>query len=486
MTGLEQLVADADISLTSVFLWHVTFVYLIVLMFLSFVIYKSSDDKIFLTYFVYVSLLFTYIVCRNYYLEDLRSYLPVYLYSYFIQVVYLCVYFYFGLSIINFKIHYPNFTKWVYRYLFLSSGIGLIIFLISLFELVPPHYIKIYYSRIFFPVHISIALVILYKSVFLKQEKQRVYFIVGSIFYLVLGVAAVVTSVFNVKEIIITQISFFYLAIIIECTFFAIGLGIRVRDMSIGKLEAERKLNAAQKELQQQMLQQIRQQEEDNLALQTEKEFQTLATQVALLENKVLRSQMNSHFIFNVINSIKAYIIEQNTTEAIKYLNKFSKLIRKILNSSIDENSTLADELATIRLYVDIEKIRLPDELDIDIEMDIAQDPSTIVFPALLMQPFVENAIWHGLMPSHSGNRIRIKVFNPAAGNIRIEIIDNGIGYTRSMSQKTRTESHQSHGMNITRERIQQFNKKKKSQLSFDIEDVPTGGTCVWIHIKTD
>lgn len=483
MNGMDYLLIITDFSLPAVFLWHVTFVYLIVLMFLSFIIYKNSKDRIFFTYFVYVSLLFSYVLCRSYYFDNLRGHLYIYLYSYFIQVLYLCVYFHFGLSVLNFKKHFPNLTKWVYRYLYIASGIGLITSLAVLFELIPYFYIKTYFLSIFFPTHVSIALLILYNSLLLKQEKQRIYFIIGSIFYLVFGLAAILTSYYKVRDMIITQVSFFYLAIIIECTFFAIGLGIRVRDMAVAKLVTERKLNATQKELQKKILQQLKQQKEDNLALRKEKEVQTLATQIALLENKVLRSQMNSHFIFNVLNSIKAYIIEQNVPKAVTYLNKFSKLMRQVLEASRSEIYTLSDEIKAIKLYVDIEKMRVSDSLDSNIDIDIQQKTGDIAFPPLLMQPFVENAIWHGLMPSAGEKTLSIRVFNDGT-DIMIEILDNGVGYSNSLSKKIDSKTHHSHGMSITKERIDQFNNKHNNKLSFGIKDRLDGvGTKVWIRI---
>ncbi len=472
-----------DLSLLSVFLWHITFVYLIVLIVLSYIIYRNNRDKIFLYYFIYVFLLFTYIVCRNYYFREIQTYRSVYLYSYYVQVLYLCVYFHFGLLFINFKIYFPNFTKWLYRYLALALGIGTLIFIAGLSGWVHSSSMVDYYHKYFYPVHISFAIVIIYRAIQLKQERLRVYFLIGTISYLILGTVAVLTSFYQPAGFMVRPIAYFYIAIIIECTFFAIGLGLRIRYIYTGKLETERQLNAAQKELQIQMQRQIEQQEEDKKALQREKELQTLATQVALLENRVLHSQMNSHFIFNVLNSIKAYIIEKNVAKAVTYLNKFSKLIRWVLEASRNENYTFADEISAIRLYVDIEKMRVSDNLTSVVNIDIQQNPETIPFPPLLIQPFVENAIWHGLMPSHREKKLSIQVFNIDT-DILIEIIDNGIGYSNSLREKKILDTHRSHGMDITKERIDQFNKKNKLQISFGIKDRADAiGTRVWIRI---
>lgn len=469
----------------TVFLWHVTFVYLIVHVILSATIYSNTKDKVFLYYFGYVFLLFTYIVTRNYYFMEIRTCLFVHLYTFYVQVIYLCIYFYFGLSIINFKTYYPRFTQWTYRYMWVMIGIGTLIFVAGLFRWISPGYMADYYHKVFFPIHTSIALFIIYRTFSLKEERLRYYFLIGTVIYIIFGTIAVVSTFYGNREALIQPISYFYIGIIIESTFFAIGLGIRIKNIYSDKLKAERKLNLAQKELQTQMLQQIEQQEQLNISLQREKELQVLATQVAQLENKVLRSQMNSHFIFNVLNSIKAYIIEQNVDKAVTYLNKFSKLMRRVLEASRNENYTLADEISAIQLYVDIEKMRVSDSLTSVININIQQEAETIPFPALLIQPFVENAIWHGLMPSHRTKELSIQVFNTDV-DILIEILDNGIGYTNSLREKKTLGKHRSHGMDITKERIEQFNQKNKLHISFGIEDrTDTIGTRVWIHIDT-
>ena len=473
-----------DLSLLSVFLWHITFVYLIVLNFLSFVIYRNTKDKLFLYYFSYVFLLFTYIVCRNYYFMEIQQYVPVFLYSYYVQVLYLCVYFYFGLSIINFKSYFPLFTKRLYRYLVVVLGIGSLLFLAGLFRWMPANYMADYYHKFFFPIHISIAVVIIYRAIQLRQERLRIYFLIGTISYLILGTVAVLANFYQPPGITVRPVAYFYIAIIIECTFFAIGLGIRVGRLYADKLETERRLNAAQRELQAQMQKQIDQQEQDKLVLQTEKEVQMLATQVALLENKVLRSQMNSHFIFNVLNSIKAYIIERDVEKAVTYLNKFSKLMRRVLDASREDHHTLADEIKAINLYLDIEKMRIREELTVNFSMHIQQNPESLYLPALLLQPFVENAIWHGLMHSPREKRLSISIHNDENA-ILIEIMDNGVGYSRSLQLKKESEMHRSYGVDITRERIAQFNKKHSMQIGFGLEDLQhREGTRVWIRIN--
>ncbi|MGS0525604.1 sensor histidine kinase [Zobellia nedashkovskayae] len=120
---------------------------------------------------------------------------------------------------------------------------------------------------------------------------------------------------------------------------------------------------------------------------------------VLTLEQSMLRSQMNPHFLFNSLNSIKLYIINNEQKNAVHYLNKFSKLVRKILESSSMREIPLAEELETVDLYMNIENIRFSNEIDFKIRVDKNIDTHTVKIPSLILQPFLENAIWHGLSP---------------------------------------------------------------------------------------
>lgn len=460
------------------FAWHVAFVYLLVLFFLSFIIYRNTRDRIFFNYTAYVGLLITYILCRNYYFPDfLKEYRWAYLYSYLVQVLYLCIYFHFGMMLLNFKHHYPRFTSWIYRYLILMIGMGVIVFMLAAMDWVPDRYMASYYVRIFFPVHILVALMILYRAFLLRQEEQRFYFLTGSVFYLVFGTFALLKSSYPYfKDInigLLEPMGYFFVGVILECTFFAIGLGIRVKNLYQGKLEVEQQLN---------------------IALQKEKDMQTLAAKVALLENKVLRSQMNSHFIFNVLNAIKAYIVERDVDNSVKYLSKFSQLMRKILDKSMDERGNLADELDTVELYLAVEKMRMSEELSIDWTVTTERDLSLVPFPSLLLQPLVENAIWHGLLPITGKKKLQIIVqIIPGSApsgsepihELWIEVLDNGLGYTQSLSAPREASKHRSYGIEIIRERIARFNTLQPTyEMCFGINDrYPASGTRVWIRM---
>lgn len=191
------------------------------------------------------------------------------------------------------------------------------------------------------------------------------------------------------------------------------------------------------------------------------------------LEQTMLRSQMNPHFLFNSLNSIKHYIINNEQKNAVHYLNKFSKLVRKILETSSMKEITLEEELETITLYMNIENIRFNDEIDFGVDIDPGVNPASVKIPSLILQPFLENALWHGLSSKEGEKRIRISVSQEQAGSIRIAIRDNGIG--REAAEKLRESKvlqRKSVGISITRERLTNFSRIFQNSFDLSIRDL--------------
>ena len=184
-----------------------------------------------------------------------------------------------------------------------------------------------------------------------------------------------------------------------------------------------------------------------------------------------LRTQMNPHFIFNCLNSIKLYAEENDTASASAFLSSFSKLIRKMLDSTRSEKIILADEIEMIQLYLNMEKMRLKEKLNFIISINDDVDVNFIEIPTLLIQPYLENAIWHGLMPKEKGGIITINIKNEGTDNLVISIIDDGIGRTKSDQLKT-DKSHTSLGTKLTNERIRIYNEKYKTHCKISISDI--------------
>ena len=189
--------------------------------------------------------------------------------------------------------------------------------------------------------------------------------------------------------------------------------------------------------------------------------------QTLLLQQKLFRSQMNPHFIFNSLTSIQNYILEENPDKASKYLSRFSKLVRNILDSSTEEYVTLQEEIQTIENYLELQKIRFQDKFDYTIEVDEAIHPENIVIPPMLAQPFIENSIEHGIKHRPSKGDIFIR-FTLKNGSVVFEVEDNGIGREKAKEILFRqNREHKSLATAITLERIRVLNKKLKKKLWF-------------------
>jgi ligand-binding sensor domain-containing protein len=204
------------------------------------------------------------------------------------------------------------------------------------------------------------------------------------------------------------------------------------------------------------------------------KEFER-KVEMSKIELKALRSQMNPHFVFNSLNSIQHYIVNSKSEEAIKYLSKFARLIRMILNYSDKPTVTVGEDLESLKLYIELEKMRFEDKFDYDIEVDASVELDYDIMPPMLMQPYVENAILHGLNPKPEKGLLNIRL--RSENNFLIcTITDNGIGREKSTAIKLGSpgKNHRSLGMKITEERLKILNEINASRLSVVITDNKT------------
>jgi ligand-binding sensor domain-containing protein len=197
--------------------------------------------------------------------------------------------------------------------------------------------------------------------------------------------------------------------------------------------------------------------------------------QVAMSRNelKALRAQMNPHFVFNSLNSIQHFILTNKTSDAGKYLNKFARLMRVILNNSEKSLITIQEELEYLQLYLELEEMRF--EGKFSWKVDISEDIDTDYFeiPAMLLQPYVENAILHGLMPKQGEGHLEI-IMRLKQNKLICSIVDDGIGRekAREMRQLSNRKDHKSLGMKITHDRLELINRLHGSQLSLTITDL--------------
>ena len=194
------------------------------------------------------------------------------------------------------------------------------------------------------------------------------------------------------------------------------------------------------------------------------------------LENKMeaLRAQMNPHFISNSLNAIDSLINQERNDEASEYIIDFSRLCRLVLNHSKEKWITLEEELETLNYFIVLEKLRLGDNLTYSIEVDDELNQTDIRIPPMLLQPFVENAIWHGIQKKQAPGHLEVAVFKNDIGQLECHITDDGIG--REKAQALQQESvleRQSWGMQITKERMDAVKKIQGSVL--EITDLKPG-----------
>jgi len=188
-------------------------------------------------------------------------------------------------------------------------------------------------------------------------------------------------------------------------------------------------------------------------------------------ELQALRSQMNPHFIFNTLNSIQNFISKNESKDASIYLSKFAKLMRATLANTKRQRISLKDEIETLTLYLELEQLRLNNKFSYEILVDETIDTQYEQIPSMLIQPYVENAIWHGISHKEGNGIIRIQFLPESEHLLKCVVEDNGIGRENAIKLKQNTTSP-SFGMNITKERVELLNSLNGNQLSVKINDL--------------
>ncbi len=205
-----------------------------------------------------------------------------------------------------------------------------------------------------------------------------------------------------------------------------------------------------------------------------------IQSNITSLEQKALQAMMNPHFVFNVMNSIQHFINQADPKAANQVLSDFASLVRKHLEICMNSTISVQEELVYLQLYLSLEKIRFSDKMHYEITIDKNIDTEEIVIPSMLIQPFLENAILHGIMPKEEGGVIKLN-FNLDKTDLLITIIDNGIGI--SNSAKLIKTGHVSRGMALIRERVGLLNRLNKRHIFIDQQQTGDFGTEVLIRI---
>jgi len=393
--------------------------------------------------------------------------------------IYYIIYFVFAFEFLRVREEFPKWTAICFKALYILISICAIKFILYLFT---GNYNIVsdgYYVFVIYMLSLSVICYILF---FMQKNPLKYYIIVGSLILLVFSVVSLIlySGKLEKGEEIASAYNILYLGFILENILFSLGLGqkqkmiLEERNASQQKLikqlkENERLKAEAQKKLEKDVEGLNKKAEEktlENLKIKFDKEL-------AELKISTLRNQMNPHFIFNSLNSVKRYVIDNEKENAVYYLNKFSKLIRKILSASMIKEISLAEEIETTELYVNIENIRFNNEIVFKLTIDEGLNLDTIYIPSLILQPFIENAIWHGLSTKKEDKILTIKVFKEGDSHLNIEITDNGIGRKRAAEIKDKKlHKRDSVGLAITEERLQNFAESREYNYKLQFIDL--------------
>ncbi len=202
-----------------------------------------------------------------------------------------------------------------------------------------------------------------------------------------------------------------------------------------------------------------------------EQEKYEMKNKISTMENQALQSLMHPHFVFNSLNSIQSYINDNDKENANRYLSKFAKLIRLNLNSGINGFITIEDEMERLQLYLSLEQLRFERQFSFNIEVNKVLEAEMLYLPSMILQPFVENSIWHGILPSKQTGVITIDFNVFKNNNLCITITDNGIGVEKSKANSIH-KKHESKGLALIFARLQLLSEKYKKPFTIK-ESIP-------------
>jgi len=331
------------------------------------------------------------------------------------------------------------------------------------------------------------------------------YFLVGNALFLMGVVLSTLLSLGLVEfELLasLSPINHFQIGVLgeIMCFSFALGYNVRLLERErnnnqmayIGQLQINQEfVEKSNRELTEKLDERTKEVLAMSEAMQVQKEAHLRSEfefQLGEMEMQALRAQMNPHFIFNSLNTIRYFVLNNENEKASDYLGKFARLLRMVLQNSRENTIPLSEELEALRLYLEIEARRFGDSFRYRIIVPEDLDTDAIIVPPLLLQPFAENAIWHGLLHSDKPDKELVVRITEEADACVFTIEDNGVGRDKAHEMKSRSATHKkSFGMQITNKRVELFNKNFASQIEIDVRDLvsPDGevaGTSVEIR----
>jgi len=471
------------IGIFSIFIIGFLFVILIQNIFF----YSSHKDKAYLWYAIYVFLILfdQTIINISIFTYDVLGIIPAYYIpihpalEWLYNSAYVIFVIEFGGSLL-FEKKTSKIIKQIIKYL---VYVLVLLFLLELFF--QGYLVRWGFLLLLVPALIILSIYI-YFYLFKMKTPVKYYIIIGSLAFSIFSILGLTYSVFFGKEKFDSW-WLFYIGVFIENIFFSLGLVVKQNLILKESTEYQEKLIIQYRE-NESLKSSINERLKKEVALKSneiislnkaaEKErIKQLETnfekEIAELKVTSLQSQMNPHFIFNSLNSIKLNIINNNKQNAVYYLNKFSKLIRKILTISREKEVSLQDEIDTLELYVSIENLRFKNSISFSKNIDTSINLETVKIPPLILQPFIENAIWHGLSPKEGDKSLSLSILKSNENCIHISIEDNGIGRKKAFEfQQQKMIQKKSVGLKLTEERLSIFGNKNNIKHQIIIEDL--------------
>lgn len=465
-----------NISIQEFALWHFTTAFLAIIITISLIIYNYNKERIYIQYALYNFFLLLFLVAKSGYLFNwYSSYSNTSLFclNWIIQIIYHNIHIIFGIEYLSIPSYSIKLSKKIRAITFVEIAVSIAISLFEILKILPIHSTYFFFLYIHLPYYIIIATIVLSKT-FYKTSIIKVLFFVGSILYAFFALLSMYFTIVRIDVFIIDTIMYFYIGIVLDVIFFSLGLGLRIKQVSDLKIKFERDSNVLQKEIQKKL-------EKENQLLIEQNEKEKLKSTLYALQNRLQKNHLKSHFFFNVMNSIKANVIEKNKDETIKFINLFSKFIRKTFETNFKDYQTVDEEINTISLYLQLEHRRMDGEFEFKINFNRTPKTENAIIPTLLLQPFVENSIWHGALKSKEKGTIEINIYLEN-NDIVISIKDNGPGFSIQ-----KNNNHESKGIEITNDRIKFFNESQNNyNISYEIRNnEEQNGSIVFIYIHT-
>lgn len=457
----DILLVYAGICFLAIFFYFIFFLYtktriyfLLVLTILSSVLLKLNSFGVVLNYpkaepAIVAFVILSYCLFASKFIE-FKKHFSSFSYYLFVAII---------MSIVSFQLFSPIFLPWQ-----TASNISMLLFIVSV---------------------LYAPAMVLYLWISNRSKEARFFFLA----FLPTGIATIVGSLALIDllpkrfmVIIPFASSIFILALILRMVFYVVDL----------QNEKEKEHCEKEELIQDQNILLQRRVEERTLELELERrkseELLINATQkqIAELELQSLRAQLNPHFMFNSLNAIQELILKEDFENAHRYLARFAKLLRMLLENTEKPFTTLEKEIDFLELYLSLEKLRLSD-LQFFIIVDPAIDRKRTLLPNMMLQPYIENALWHGLSHKASDKKLELKVWKQN-GSVVYHIIDNGVGREKSAELKAiYRRHHKSKGMELLKKRFQLLSEEFGSDVQTEISNIMdkgnVAGTKVSINI---